>query len=91
MEYIYVTVHSLSESSINLNIYFDNEQCAEDVAKSDGKIAFPILRMKDSSIRERNDKFIDGLMINPVKRKEFMKSVQDIRVSRSARLSGSRN
>lgn len=91
MEYVYLTIHSLSESLVNLKVFFENQQNFEGMPREGSKISLPILRQKDSTIKERNNKFVDDLMKKPVKRRKFMKSIHDIKTSRSERLSKSRN
>lgn len=88
-EYIYITIHSLSESVTNLLVYFKMLGTMEEAQKGVMKIQFPIYRDKTARIKKAHKDFLDDLMAHPKKRKEFMQTIQDLKEDRVNRLRNS--
>ena len=84
-EHVYLTFHSLTDSSMSLSVYFECWERVE-LGKQGINVAHPMFKSMNKSIKEKNDKFLDDLMKNPQERREYMRSIQQIKIDRVKRL-----
>ena len=84
-EYVYLTFHSLTDSSMSLSVYFECWERVE-LGKQGINVTHPMFKSMNKSIKEKNDKFLDDLMKNPQERREYMRSIQQIKIDRVKRL-----
>jgi len=81
-EYIFVTLHSLTETSVFITAYFKAENYAESVDYTGVLARNASFKPRISKIRQSNSEFIDSLMNDNKKRTEFMQSIKDLREER---------
>ncbi|CAI2378565.1 unnamed protein product [Moneuplotes crassus] len=83
IENVYITLHSLSVSSIDLEVYFKSRDESREDSNALGGLMFKPLNI---TMEQRHRAFINDLMDHPKRRKDFMEKCKDIRRSRVERL-----
>ena len=87
-EYVYLTLHALTEASVNLKVYFKKQLQAKDNENSSGKIPMPIFRSQTARIQHQHDAQVTLLTQDSKKRKEFMQELREIKQRRIDRCRG---